>query len=126
MGILITLGILVLGVLLITLWSYYYHIRERLVMDICDLLEDCRKLSSWEDVRSELNLLSCAEGDEHELQRKSLRDLYRLREDMIKYYQIHREMRENQEFGTHQLRPQSFSEFLDREVLCGFRRARWK
>ena len=40
------------------------------MIDIRNLLEDCRKLSSWDDIRSELKLISWIEGDERQLHKK--------------------------------------------------------
>jgi hypothetical protein len=101
----------------VTLFGLYSRSRENLMVDIRNLLEDCRKLSSWDDVRSELKLMSWIEGDERELHKKSLLDLHRVRNSMIKYYQVHLEMQEGAEHGDFQSPPQSLARFVVHEVL---------
>ena len=125
MDITLTIVIGLLGLSGFTLFGLIARAREHLMIDIRNLLEDCRKLSSWDDVRSELKLMSWIEGDERELHKKSLFDLHRVRNSMIKYYQVHLEMQEGTEYGKFQSPAQPFTQFVFHERL-GLRRQRWK
>ena len=108
----------------VTMYGLYSRAREILTADIRNLLEDCRRLSSWDD-RSELKLMSWVEGDERKLHKKSVHDLHRVRNSMLKYFQIHCEMKEDEEFGSYQTPAQSYISFFFGEVL-GFQKTRWK
>ena len=107
----------VLGLTDITFYTIYNRVRENLMIDIRNLLEDCRKLSSWDDIRSELKLISWIEGDERQLHKKSILELHRIRNNMAKYWQTHLEMDENEPYGAFQTEPQTFHRFLLYEIL---------
>ena len=77
-----------------SLYAWYARAKDYLIIDIRNVLEDCRALSSWDDCRSELKLGPWIGGDERELHRKSWWALRRIRRDMWRYYQIHAEMRD--------------------------------
>lgn len=105
-----------LGLSGVTAYGLRARARENLIADIRNLLEDCRGLKSWDD-RSEYKLMSWVEGDERELHHKSLRELHRIRNSMIKYWQVHLEMQECEEYGELQTEPQSYRQFVLQEVL---------
>ena len=106
-----------LGVSGITFYGIYCRTKDNLIKDIHNLLEDCRTLSSWDDIRSELKLMSWIEGDERALHWKTLRELHSIRNSMIKYWQIHLEMQEKEKYGEFQTEPQSFKKFIFSEML---------
>lgn len=115
----------VLGLSGITFWGLYNRARENLILDIRNLIEDCRGLPSWDDVRSELKLSSWLEGEEKQLHWRPLKSLHRARESMARCYWVHMEMQEGAEYGDFQPSPQPFSQFVVREML-GLRRYRWR
>jgi hypothetical protein len=83
-------------------YPWYTRSKDYVIIDIQNVLEDCRALSSWDDCRSELKLPSWIGGDERDLHRRSLWALRRIRRDMWRYYQIHAEMRDGVPYGTYQ------------------------
>lgn len=85
-----------------SLYALYTRARDYTIIDIRNVLEDCRAMTSWDDCRSELKLGSWIGGDERELHRKSLWALRRIRHDMWRYYQIHAEMRDGVPYGTYE------------------------
>ena len=115
----------ILGFSGISIFGLYSRARENLIIDIRNLLEDCRKLSSWDDVRSELKLMSWVEGDEREIHKKTLRDLHRVRNSMVTYYQVHLEIQEGEEYGASQTPSQPLSRFVIHEML-GMQKRLWK
>jgi hypothetical protein len=70
-----------------SLYAWYARAKDYLIIDIRNMLEDCRALNSWDD-RSELKL--------------SPWGLRRIRSDMWRYYQIHAEMHDGVPYGTYQ------------------------
>jgi len=100
----LTLGLasIILTGLGFSLYSWYARAKDYIIIDIRNVLEDCRSLSSWDDCRSELKLGSWIGGDERELHRKSWWALRRIRCNMRRYYQIHAEMRDGEPYGTYQ------------------------
>ena len=94
-----------------TLYTFYSRWRKDLIIEIRNLLEDCRKLKSWGD-KSELKLPSWIEGDEREFHKKSLSHLWCIRNNTIKYWQIHREMDDNEPYGTYQTKSPTFKQYL--------------
>ncbi|MCP4118789.1 MAG: hypothetical protein GY737_26025 [Desulfobacteraceae bacterium] len=98
----------IIGVLLaisgVSAYGVYCRRKDHVILDIRNVLEDCRSLKSWDD-RSELKLGTWVEGDERELHRKSLRVLKRILKEMIRYYQIHLEMADGEPYGTYQSQP---------------------
>lgn len=106
----------VLGLTGFSFYTVYSRCRSHLMIDIRNLIEDCRKLKSWDD-RSESKLFSWVEGDERELHKKTLRDLHRIRNNMIKYWQIHLEMDEQEPYGSFQTDPQPFGTYLWVEIM---------
>ena len=84
-----------------SLYAWYARAKDYLIIDIRNMLEDCRALNSWDD-RSELKLSPWVGRDERELHRQSWWGLRRIRSDMWRYYQIHAEMHDGVPYGTYQ------------------------
>lgn len=70
------------------LYSYYSREKDLIKNDIIKIIENCRKLSSF-DEKSEDKMSSWLELGKGELHRKSLFTLRRIKKEMIRYYQIH-------------------------------------
>lgn len=87
----------------VSAYSLFTRSKDHLIIDIRNLLEDCRALESWDD-RSELKLPSWVGGDERELHRRSWSALRRIRSEMVRYYEIHLEESEGVPFGEDQPR----------------------
>ncbi|MBM4027209.1 MAG: hypothetical protein FJ280_17650 [Planctomycetes bacterium] len=113
----------ILGLSGVTLFGLYSRARDILTSDIRNRLEDCRRLKSWND-RSEMKLISWVHGDERDLHKKSVRELHRIRNNMVTYWQIHLEMQESERYGEIQTQEQAFSDFVIQEVLGMSRRCR--
>lgn len=79
------------GVLGFNVYSYYCREKDLLIQDIEKLVEDCRGLSSFDD-RSEYKLNSWLELGSGELHRKSLLSLKKIKNEMVRYFNIHIEM----------------------------------
>lgn len=99
----LVLGVSSIAVTLVgfSLYGLYTRSKDYLIIDIRNLLEDCRGLESWDD-RSELKLPSWVGGDERELHRRSWSALRRIRSETVRYYEIHLEMSEGVPFGEYQ------------------------
>ncbi len=82
---------LFVGVLGFNVYSYYCREKDLLIQDIEKLVEDCRRLSSFDD-RSEYKLNSWLELGSGELHRKSLFSLKKIKGEMVRYFNIHIEM----------------------------------
>lgn len=124
MSIIVSIVFGLLGLSGITFYGVYSRTKDNLIKDIHNWLEGCRGLSSW-DERSELKLISWVKGDERELHWKTLKELHSIRNNMIKYWHIHLEMEENEEYGAFQGKPQSFKEFVWSEMFP-LKRKRYK
>lgn len=70
-----------------------------------------------------MKLMSWVDGDERDLHKKSLCELHRVRNSIVKYWQIHLEMEEGEEYGKFQTQAQPFSQFIIQEML-GLKRGR--
>lgn len=106
----------------VTIYGLFSRAREILSADIRNLLEDCRRLSSW-DERSEYKLLSWIHGSERDLHSKSVRELLEVRNNMQEYYQIHYNMAEAGPLGDEpdMYAPVTFWMFFIREVFGFYR-----
>lgn len=82
---------LFIGLLGFNVYSYYCREKDLLIQDIERLVEDCRRLSSFDD-RSEYKLNSWLELGSGELHRKSLFSLKKIKNEMVRYFNIHIEM----------------------------------
>ena len=102
----------------ISIYGLFLRAREILTADIRNLLEDCRRLSSW-DERSEYKLLSWIHGSERELHSKSVRELLEVRNNMQEYYRIHYNMAGADPFGEEfdMYAPVSLGVFFIREIF---------
>lgn len=120
----IILGIIfgILSLTGITIYGLFLRAREILTADIRNLLEDCRRLSSW-DERSEYKLLSWIHGSERELHSKSVRELLEVRNNMQEYWQIHYNMAEAGPFGEEfdRYSKVTFFVFFMREIFGFYR-----
>jgi len=79
---------LFVGLLGFNIYSYYCREKDQLINDINKIIEDCRKLSSF-DEKSDDKMSSWLELGKGELHRKSMFALKRIKKEMIRYFQIH-------------------------------------
>jgi hypothetical protein len=101
LGLILSIASIAVTLLGVSLYGICTRSKDHLIIDIRNVLADCRSLESWDD-KSELKLPSWIGGDERELHRQSWRALRRIRAEMLRYYRIHLEMRDGEPFGAYQ------------------------
>jgi len=100
-GIVLSVGSITVTLLGFSVYGLFTRSKDHLILDIRNLLEDCRGVESWDD-RSELKLYSWVGGDERGLHRRSWFALRRVYQDLLRYYRIHLEMADGVPFGEYQ------------------------